>query len=95
MASRHSKMYDDSPSIKRGEDGKHKVERKKSAAKPKADMSDRKTRHLREIEEMHKRHIDEHKALAARQQKEEEAETDAGAPPAADANGAEEPGATM
>lgn len=91
------KLYSDSPKIERGEDGKHKVEKKaKHHAKPKSDMANTHDRHQRELAEAHKRHEDEIKALHARHQKEAAAvEPMSGTDVDAQAgNGAEEPAAT-
>lgn len=86
MASRSEKMYSDSPKMERdGESGKVGVKKHKREHKPKHDMGEAAGRHARELAEMHKRHLDEHKALNARQEKEAAAaEPPQGAPGAAD-----------
>lgn len=75
MATRSEKLYSDSPKMERDEKGKVSVKKAtekktegKGGAKP--DMDKMPTRHAREVQEMHKRHMDEHKDMAARHEKE-------------------------
>jgi len=72
MATRSERMYSDSPSMERGDDGKVAVRKKSSASKskPKSDMANMHDRHGRELAEAHKRHEDELKALHGRHQQE-------------------------
>lgn len=82
MATRSSKLYSDSPEMKRDdESGKMSVKKRGPAPKPKHDMSDTRGRHAREHAEMNKRHLDEHKALNEKQENEAQQEAAAQAPP--------------
>ena len=92
---RSDKLYGDSPEIKRGEDGKHKVERKGAASKKHGDMADMRERHMREMAEMHKRHQDETKDVNTRQQAEMDANMPAQSANQGAGGGGEETGATM
>lgn len=79
---RHKRMYKDSPTVERGEDGNMEIKKKPSEAAKKADavqggtdgepdMDPSEEARIQEIKDMHTRHETEMKAVHKRHQKED------------------------